>query len=224
MNKIDFDNYAEDYQRILEEQLNFFDNNNDYFAEYKVRIIKKYLSYEPKKILEYGCGIGRNLNLLQEQFKNADIYACDISEKSLTIAARENPSVNFFLRGDDNTEQAFDLIFVALVFHHIIPDLRKSALKDVYNYLRNGGNLFIFEHNPYNPITRHLVNTCPFDADAVLLTRRELKKLLIEAGFEVNFGRYTLYFPSSLKRLRFTEPILGFLPLGGQYFLNASKK
>lgn len=222
--KVDFDEYAENYQKILQEQLSFFDGNEGYFAEYKIEIIKKYIKNTPKKILEYGCGVGRNLKYLIQHFQQSIIYAADISKKSLDIAKADNPSVQFFLLGEDAIVDKFDLIFVALVFHHIEPGLRLKVMEDISDLLQEGGHIFIFEHNPYNPITRYLVNTCTFDADAVLLKKRELIKLLIEAKLSINTCRYILFFPSYLKKLRFLEPMLGYLPLGGQYFISANKK
>ena len=220
--KVKFDKYAQDYQKLIGEQLSFFDSNNEYFAEYKIDIIKKHIDDTPKKILEYGCGVGRNLKYLTRHFEPSTIYACDISQNSLDIAKADNPSINFFLPGQDHIVEKFDLILVALVFHHIEPRLRTQVMRDIVNLLAAGGNIFIFEHNPYNPITRYLVNTCIFDDDAVLLKKRELVKLLIEANLSIDAWRYTLFFPSFLKRLRFLEPILGYLPFGGQYFIKAT--
>lgn len=220
--KVDFDDFAEDYGRILQEQLKFFDGQTEYFSEYKIHILKKYISKYPKKILEYGCGIGRNLRFLREHFPNAEVFACDISERSLSIAQRNNPFAKVFLLGKDIIKEKFDLIFIALVFHHIDRTYRMDVLEEIKSLLASRGDLFAFEHNPYNPVTRHLVNTCPFDADAILLKKREMEKLLVTAGFRLEMGRYALYFPSALKKLRFMEPLLGFLPLGGQYFIKAS--
>ena len=130
---------------------------------------------------------------------------------------------DFYLLGEDTIVDKFDLIFVALVFHHIEPELRSKVINDISDLLQKGGNIFIFEHNPYNPVTSYLVNTCIFDADAVLLKNGELCKLLIEAKLSINASRYTLFFPSFLQKLRFIEPMLGYLPLGGQYFISATK-
>jgi hypothetical protein len=53
------------------------------------------------------------------------------------------------------------------VFHHIEPEFRPKAIRDISELLRERGNIFIFEHNPFNPITNYLVKTCIFDADAI---------------------------------------------------------
>ena len=35
--------------------------------------------------------------------------------------------------------------------------------------LSEKGNIFITEHNPYNPVTRKIVSECAYDKDAILL-------------------------------------------------------
>jgi hypothetical protein len=81
--------------------------------------------------------------------------------------------------------------------------------------------LFIFEHNPYNPLTRHAVNTCPFDKDAELITLSDMKRLIFRSGLTLLPARYALFFPAALKPLRFLEPLLAPVPLGGQYMVHA---
>jgi hypothetical protein len=46
------------------------------------------------------------------------------------------------------------------------------AIRYCYSRLKEDGHFIIFEHNPINPVTRHLVKNCPFDADAVLLSTK----------------------------------------------------
>ena len=223
MKKDNFDQFAESYDEILREQLKFFGEEHEYFSEYKIKIIKKYLDKTPNKILEYGCGIGRNLKYLRQEFHDAEIYACDISENSVEIAKKNNPSINVFRIDDNKVSQDFDLIFIAMVFHHVEVGERLNLLNSIYRLLSKKGSLFVFEHNPYNIVTRYLVNTCPFDGDAVLIKRREMESLISNANFNICLGRYTLYFPYFLRKLRFLESILGHVPLGGQYFIKAFK-
>ncbi|HCN38209.1 MAG TPA: hypothetical protein DIS94_10930, partial [Bacteroidetes bacterium] len=59
--KINFDEYADVYDKVMEEDLKFFGEENSYFAEYKVKILKEMLDEKPVNLLEYGCGIGRNI-------------------------------------------------------------------------------------------------------------------------------------------------------------------
>jgi len=224
--KVDFDNYAGRYENVLEKQLDFFGEENSYFAEYKVELVKDTLTQPPKKILEFGCGIGRNLKFFSKYFPDAEIYGADISAKSIEIAKSENPGVKFFLLNDEeikNHSGKFDLVFISCVFHHIAPSLRTKSMKTIYSMMENEGSAYIFEHNPYNPVTRHIVNTCEWDTDAILLNMKESVELMEKSGLKVTERNYTLFFPAALKFMRFTENFLKKIPMGGQYYVKAVK-
>jgi hypothetical protein len=88
-----------------------------------------------------------------------------------------------------------------------------------------GGNLLIFEHNPLNPVTQHMVNTCPIDEDAILLRRSECTRLInLSDDAVVKKSGYTLFFPGLLKALRLFEKWMRWLAAGGQYFILTGKK
>ena len=220
MKKTDFDDYVADYNKILEDQLNFFEGDNHYFAEYKVKQAKRFFQHPPTMILDFGCGIGRSMPFFQKHFPDSALYGCDTSEKSIQVAKKQFPATHFC-----NTEELaasnlrFDLIFLSGVLHHVEPGERKALVALIASVLKPRGSMFIFEHNPFNPVTKHLVNTCPFDRGVVLLKPKETKSLLAEAGIHEIECQYTLFFPRMLKWLRPLEDYLRFLPLGGQYLV-----
>ncbi len=57
----------------------------------------------------------------------------------------------------------------------------------------------------------------PFDRQAITLTPPEAARLLQDGGFEVLRRDSLFYFPKQLRWLRWIEPHLSQLPLGGQY-------
>jgi len=223
-NKVDFDDYTENYNRLLKEGTNFFSSNEEYFARYKVEIVRKQMCAPVCRLLEYGCGIGRNIPFLQEAFPGTLVVGSDISRASLEIARRDNIGVEFF-QEDENVEftNLFDLIFVAGVFHHVPIEQRKAVAETLFNRLSPGGKIFIFEHNPYNSVTRRIVNNCPYDGDAVLLKPSELKKILTEAALIVERKAYCLFVPPRFSVLARLETGLGWFPLGGQYWVQARR-
>jgi SAM-dependent methyltransferase len=224
--KVDFDKHAESYEKQLTEDLKFFGEESKYFAEYKIRITQECIGNRPINILEYGCGIGMNLQYLVKYFPNANIHGCDISAKSIEVAGKNNTSADFFLIEDENVKankDKFDLIFVSNVFHHIEPEYRQKAIENIFYMLKPKGDVFFFEHNPYNPVTRHIVNTCVWDTDAILLKPKESLTLFKNAGFHIHRKHYTLYFPALLKFLRPVEKAMFFIPMGGQYYIWAEK-
>jgi SAM-dependent methyltransferase len=225
MQKIDFDEYADTYDDILKAQLNFFSKDDKYFARYKAGFVRKYLKAQPERILEYGCGTGRNLAFLKEAFPLAEIYGSDISAKSIAIAKEQNQFARCYCFEEDVMQYSdyFELIFVAGVFHHVAPSERAGVLRHINGLLSKTGSVFIFDHNPYNPVTRKLVRECPFDTDAILLSACGMCELLEKAGFVAILKKYTLFVPPSLARLARLERYLGWLPLGGQYCIQARK-
>ncbi|MDF1537105.1 MAG: class I SAM-dependent methyltransferase [bacterium] len=219
---MDFDEHAEKYDDLLMEKLAFFEGDDAYFASYKARIVRDLIRTEPESILEFGCGTGRNITAMRELFPGARLAGCDISAKSLEVAAKRCPYAEFFqlLSDEGPVPNRYDLIFVANVFHHIHPDKRSREAASMTRMLNGGGELFFFEHNPYNPVTRRIVSTCPLDKDAVLIRPGEASDLLGSAGLVVHRRSYTLFLPAALSFLRPLEHLLGWLPLGGQYFLH----
>ncbi|SAL14008.1 methyltransferase type 12 [Caballeronia udeis] len=222
---VNFDEYTETYNSLLTQQTRFFASGEEYFSHYKVAIVRDEVKSPPARILEFGCGIGRNIRYLRDAFPDAEIMGSDISAKSLEMARSENEGVRFWCEGVDEQpdNQQFDLIFVAGVFHHIPPAQRADVATTLFSRLTPGGSLFVFEHNPFNPVTRRIVDNCPYDEDAVLLTPRNLSNVLRQGGLRVERQAFALFFPPRLKALLGLEPFLGWLPLGGQYWVKATR-
>ncbi|MDM0017570.1 class I SAM-dependent methyltransferase [Variovorax saccharolyticus] len=222
--KVDFDDHKDTYNALLRESVGFFSPDEAYFARYKVELVKKAARSErPLRILEYGCGIGRNIPFLKAAFPTAVIEGSDVASASLEMARKENPGVSFYLEDGSHDAEPFDMIFVASVYHHIPPAERSAATASLFRRLRSGGELYVFEHNPYNPVTRRIVNNCPYDADAVLLKPAELRSLIRGASFEVTASAYCLFIPPKLSALAWMERALGWLPLGGQYWVRGTR-
>ena len=98
-----------------------------------------------------------------------------------------------------------------------------DALLKCKQLLRDGGSIFLFEHNPFNPVTRLIFERCAFDEGAVMLRLREVKALAESVGLSVTRSDYTLFFPRQLSFLRPMERLLGWLPLGAQYCVEMAK-
>lgn len=220
--KVDFDKYTDNYNELLHEGTRFFSSSEEYFAKYKVELVRNATLKQPvRRILEYGCGIGRNIPYLQAAFPEAEIIGTDISEESLSTAASDNKDVRFEVERSELDLGKFDLIFVAGVYHHIPPAERLSVTELLATRLLRNGSACVFEHNPYNPVTRRIVDTCPYDADAVLLKPSELRGLFREANLAVKRTAYCLFVPPRLSWLSPIERHLGWLPFGGQYWVHA---
>jgi len=221
--KVNFDDFTENYNQLLKNGTSFFSSSEEYFAKYKVDIVRERVHASPNNILEYGCGIGRNISFLQQAFPEATIMGSDISAVSLDVARSEFNSIEFILEEESLLlDKKYDLIFVAGVFHHIPLTERAKVAKTLFSRLSSGGELFVFEHNPYNPVSRRIVNNCPYDEDAILLKPFELIKYLSEADFLINQKSYCLFVPPRFSYMTRIENLLGWLPLGGQYWVHAT--
>ena len=219
--KIDFDDYASDYKDLMDQQTSFFEDGSEYFAEYKIRLMSEKVKNTPEKILDFGCGIGSSLRFIKSYFPDSDVYGYDVSEKSIEIAKTKNSGIKFLSIGDlENYKDKFDLIFSACVFHHIPPLEREGAMRSIKSLLNSVGEVFIFEHNQFNPVTQYMVNTCPFDEDAILLRPKEFKELFLKSGISFDYAKYCLLFPKQLDFLRGLEKYVCKIPLGGQYFVH----
>jgi SAM-dependent methyltransferase len=220
----EFDKYANRYESDLQESLPTALAEDQYFAAYKVNHIAYRLDGgELQRLLDFGCGVGRSLCLLNKQFPNAELWGYDISTQSVELARKRAVMAYLTSNLDDLPEAGFDAILAANVFHHIPPAERKDALLRGKKLLRDNGRLFVFEHNPFNPLTRLVFERCPYDKGAIMLPRRETLKLADEVGLRVIRSDYTLFFPPQLGRLRSLERLFGWLPLGAQYCVEMAK-
>ena len=66
---------------------------------------------------------------------------------------------------------------------------------DIRSCMHSNSEVFIFEHNPYNPVTRHAVNTCAFDRDAILLSPRDMERIVMGAGLTLLGRKFLLFLP-----------------------------
>lgn len=227
-NGVEFDRFAEEYDALQKENLGAFGKDLSVFPRYKVELSKSLLKAPPRTILEFGCGVGRNLPYLQQFFPKAEIHACDVSAKSLEFAATNNPQVNFsHIECPEDLIERYadkvDFILVTCVLHHIPEKEQSNWFNSLYLTLRSQGQLIIFEHNPYNPLTRHMFNTCPYDAGGKLVAPKQCRKLFQEAGFVDLKQLYTLFFLWRTKFWVNLERSLYWLPLGGQYCMLARR-
>lgn len=218
-----FDKYNDSYDEELAKNLSKipFHDNIEYYAEHKIQILKEICPYA-NSILESGCGIGRNIKFIQKYYPGSEIAGADVSNTCLAEAKSSYPDIDFFLP-ENIPLNTYDLLLIADVIHHISPNERKMYLNSLKQHLKNVAEIVIFEQNPYNPLTRYLVNTCPFDEEAELISAIELVKLLNDVGFAVNLYSYCFFFPSSFHRINHLENWLAKIPLGGKYYIHAYK-
>lgn len=220
-----FDQFAGNYQQVLDRAIAASGEGSAYFAEYKARYLARTL---PKtsfsRVLDYGCGVGLLSRFLHQNLQPERLDGFDVSQESI---AQINPSLTgngTFTSDSARIRNDYTLIVIANVLHHVDPGDRSAVVKDLSFRLGNGGVLAIFEHNPANPITRRTVDRCPFDKGVILLPPAETLCLVREADLKRIRRDYIVFLPHALARLRFLEPSLAWLPLGAQYAVLGEKR
>lgn len=219
-----FDRYARSYDELHRDSIRAGGEEPDYFAAYKIAYIARRLGAaareESLSILDFGCGIGNSISHLSRLFPLAQIHGCDVSGESVELAKAAHPKAQFEVLADTGlalADASMDVVMAACVFHHIAPADRARWTSELRRVVKPGGHVFIFEHNPLNPLTQKVVRDCPFDDDAILLPRRESLALLRNGGFAGAEVNYIVFFPKFLALLRPLERLLVKLPLGAQY-------
>lgn len=219
-----FDAYAARYEDILNTNLRVVGEASAAMVQYRMEYLRGRLGVLPLRVMDFGCGIGLAIPYLRKAFPGAHVVGVDVSWKSVERARelyageRVQVCLNSELdRGD------FDLVYSSGVFHHVPADQRQQEASFVFETLRPGGALMLAEHNPWNPVTRYLVSTCPFDEDAQLLRPKQATRMLAAVGFTILSTDYVGFFPGPLRKLRPLERYLLNIPAGAQYHILARR-
>jgi ubiquinone/menaquinone biosynthesis C-methylase UbiE len=220
----EFDGFSEDYYDLHLANITLSGERPEYFSEYKIVDAKTICNRHHaavSKILDFGSGIGNSIPWLRKYFSEAEVTCADVSERSLETARSRYPGSERFCeiagRPLPFEDATFDLVFVACVFHHIEHSQHIPWLTELRRVTRPGGLLVIFEHNPWNPLTLHAVNACPFDANARLISSRKLRASIRASGWRPQETWHRIFFPRSLKMFRPLEAFMHAIPIGAQY-------
>jgi SAM-dependent methyltransferase len=218
----EFDDYAANYDASLNRGLALSGETKEYFADGRARWLRQCLGAQGPggRLLDFGCGVGAATPSLTGRLQLDSLTGVDVSEKSLELARQQFQSERVHFEQLDHLPQvpaSFDLAFCNGVFHHIPLAQRAASAASVFQALKPGGHFAFWENNPWNPMVHVIMSRVPFDADAVMLWPHEARRLLRRAGFEIVRTDYLFIFPGLLSGLRFMEPWLCKLPLGGQY-------
>lgn len=85
---------------------------------------------EPSSILDFGCGYGRVLRVLRNEFPDARITACDVDRGAAEFCAQTFGATAVYSSTDPSEVRLggkFDLIWVGAVFTHIDLSLKRCS-------------------------------------------------------------------------------------------------
>lgn len=230
MDEVEFDKFADEYRAMHAANIRLSGEDPEYFAEYKIVDIAAELAraeIAPRKVLDFGAGVGYSVPFFARHLPAARVTCLDVSRKSLDVGAAQHGGAAEFAHFDGRKipfeDGTFDAALASCVFHHIPHDEHVALLGEIRRVLRPGGRLFVFEHNPLNPLTLHAVNTCEFDEHAKLMRAPTMRRRVRAAGYVDAAVRYRIFFPHALRGMRPLEAKLTWLPLGAQYYVVGRK-
>jgi ubiquinone/menaquinone biosynthesis C-methylase UbiE len=224
----EFDAYADSYELLVEHSTAFVGKEIEYFARRKADHLLDMaarLVGLPAELtmLDVGCGIGAIDSILANRV--GTLHGVDTAPEAVQRAASRNPNVDYKVYDGGAlpyANESVDIAFAICVVHHVDACDRHAFITEMRRVVRFGGAVVIFEHNPFNPLTRLAVSRCEFDKGVVLLTRRAVGRLFQVAGMRVIDSRYILFTTSD--RLRSVDRVFSWLPLGAQHYVAARRE
>lgn len=240
MNDNIFDRVAKDYEKIHNQSLPPGVQSRSFILQRAAHAVKWILSALGDNVfyyLDFGCGNGRMLECLlksEELGPHVDkgrikLFGFDTSSDSIQEAQKLIKSPLVVLTDDFDQlpgNSCFDLVLSCHVFHHIPVKDRGTIAAGLFQKIRPGGRLVIWEHNPLNPLTRLLVSTCPFDKDARLLMPATVRNLFTNNCFEYEDSAHVNLVPPQWiksQKLAALERALLSLPIGAQYWMRFAR-
>lgn len=177
-------------------------------TKYEFDTLLKFMGdIQGKKILDLGCGTGRfgiklaaagaesviGLDLSEVAIEKANHLAKEMSVSNFQAIQRELNSNDF--------KNAFDIILCVNMLHHT--DEQDLVLNNIYNSLKEGGSLIVFENNSLNPLfvpffiligalKAHL--TIPY----LLSNKYSLSKLITRNGLKIEKVERYAWLPTML--------------------------
>ena len=157
------------YEAAVDQSLSFTGRDSAFYASRKVeapeQIVPPDIGPTPRP-LRSRCWLWDGND---DQFlcpRVASLHGIDISEEMLTKARSNVPKAEY--RWYDGDKVPFpDETFDTWCSHLRAPscpslETLSKFVSEMVRVTRSGGLVAIFEHNPFNPLTRHAVNSCAF--------------------------------------------------------------
>lgn len=219
---VSFDTYTKTYSDEVNQAVHFSGRRHEFFLDAKVDVfsdlIGRAVPLSDTRVLDVGCGVGAMASKLAPQVEC--LVGVEIAGAALREALHRVPAAalcHYDGRRLPFAESSFDAVFTSCVLHHVPPAQWPRFVREMVRVTAPGGVVLIFEHNPWNPLTRLAVRQCEFDRDAVLLRAREVRQLLRNSGARVAALRYFLLTPWRARPWRLLERLVEKLPFGAQY-------
>ena len=146
------------------------------------------------KILDLGCGTGRNACIMEKYLGNiGEITGMDISyvmERQFKNKCAKYQNTKFIRQRIDlpfTLSEQFDKIFISFVIHGFPHKVRQTVIENIYAHLKPGGLFFMLDFAEFNmiempPLYRFIFKTveCKYAFDFI---ERDWKQILRNNNF-----------------------------------------
>jgi ubiquinone/menaquinone biosynthesis C-methylase UbiE len=163
-------------------------------AAWRPRLVEEVLAGAPASVLDVGCGTGTLTTAIERAAPAVRLTGVD-GDPEILCRARAKAGPESSIEWVEANAQAlpfedasFQRVVSSLVFHHLVPDLKRAALAEIRRVLEPGGRLHIADlGRAHDPLMRLI-----FAANVQLLDGREntrdhaagrLPGFVEEAGF-----------------------------------------
>jgi SAM-dependent methyltransferase len=115
---------------------------------------KKYIPPETKRILDWGCGVGRVVIHI-DKFTEAgtSIHGCDINEQMISFNKKYGKNISYSLIAytppTNYKNEYFDLIYGLSILTHIEPSMQENWIREIYRMLNTNGIFLFTTHGRY---------------------------------------------------------------------------
>lgn len=157
------------------------------------------------KILDYGCGLGRNINYLIKNTESICIDGCDTPEQIENLK-KDTEKMRFFKKSgsviatSDRVRSDYDFILNSHVLNVVMDDVKKIIIEDMYELLKKGGKVII-QVRTESDVTSAKTKEKYGDGWLIKkgkdityqegITKEKMHKLLTDAGFKIINHRFT---------------------------------
>jgi ubiquinone/menaquinone biosynthesis C-methylase UbiE len=221
----EFDAYQKNYVQTINSAISYIGKSQQFFTIAKADYLSELFlsgfgSEQEFNVLDVGCGDGSIHPFLLERCPHLRLRGIDVASTSIEAARHAYPQVQYDVYDGAKLPYAtgqFDAAFTICVMHHVPPSKWTAFMAEMRRVVRLGGIVSVIEHNPFNPLTQLLVNTCPIDRNAKLLRSAQLSKFMRNAGLDEIESRYIQFTPFEGDFFKRFDRCMGWLPLGAQY-------
>ena len=207
------------FDKLAEEKFQYTALKKKCFEKLFIELSKSIINKKKINIIDLGCGTGNFTGKLLS-FKS-EIYGCDVSEKSIKLAKKLHPEINFSVQNIEKLSfenNYFDVVIFSGVLHHF--NNLNLPLMEAYRVLNKDGILFSYDpnlHNPYNWFLRKK-NSKFYVSTGVTINEEPLTKNKIINAMQLQkfknikvYGISNMPFESVAGKLSFFVPLYNFV-------------